>query len=293
MKILVTGAKGQLGSEIIRLLETGSSEIGKINPVYLEAKILGTDKNVLDITSLNNVRRILAEFHPDIVINTAAYTHVDNCETNGDLAFKVNALGAKNIAMVCEELSSKLIHLSTDYVFNGSYQDPYREYDLPYPINVYGKTKYLGEMYVREFCTKYFIIRTSWLYGYNGKNFVKTILKSAKVKEHIDVVDDQIGSPTSAEDLAYHILMIALTKDYGIYHCAGNGRCSWFQFACKIVEFSKLNCKVNPIKTERLKNIARRPAYSSLDNLMLRNTVKDEMRQWEDALKTFIGNINF
>lgn len=292
MKVLITGAKGQLGSEIIHILDTGASEIGQINEVYLSAKVLGTDKNMLDITSLNSVKKLLTEFNPDIVINAAAYTNVDNCEANQDLAFRVNALGAKNMALACEELGSKLIHLSTDYVFDGTCKEPYREYDLPSPINVYGKTKYLGEEYIREFCTKYFIIRTSWLYGYNGKNFVKAIMKVGAEKECIDVVSDQIGNPTNAEDLGYHILKIALTEDYGIYHCSGNNMCSWFEFAQKIIELSKLNCRVNPIKTENFKSIAKRPSYSSLDNLMLRCTVKDEMRQWEDALKTFISNIN-
>lgn len=293
MNILVTGADGQLGREIIHILKSGSAQIGKINKIYQSSKLLGANREILDITSLDNVRRVFDEFDPDIVINTAAFTHVDNCETNQDLASKVNALGAKNLAMVCEELGAKLIHLSTDYVFDGSSKTPYREYDLASPINVYGKTKYLGEVYVRDFCTKYFIIRTSWLYGYSGKNFVKTILRVATEKEHIDVVDDQLGSPTNAEDLAYHILKVALTNDYGIYHCTGNGSCSWFEFARKIIEFSKSNCTVNPIKTEKLKRPAKRPSYSLLDNLMLRCTVKDEMRRWEDALEVFINNIDY
>ncbi|WP_432665329.1 dTDP-4-dehydrorhamnose reductase [Wukongibacter baidiensis] len=293
MNILVTGANGQLGSGILHVLNTGYSEIGEINKTYQSSKILGANKEVLDIASLDKVRKVFNECTPDVVINAAAFTHVDNCETNRDLAFKVNALGAKNIAMTCEEFRSKLIHLSTDYVFNGSSKTPYSEYDLPSPINVYGKTKYLGEVYVREFCTNYFILRTSWLYGYTGKNFVKTILKAATEKDHINVVDDQIGSPTNVQDLVYHILKIALTEDYGIYHCTGNGHCSWFEFACKIIEFSKSNCTVNPIKTEKLKRAAVRPSFSLLDNLMLRCTVKDEMRQWEDALEMFINNIDF
>ncbi len=293
MKVLVTGAKGQLGSEIIHILKTGSSSIGKINDAYLSAEILGTDKSTLDITNLNNMRKILGEFNPNIVINTAAYTNVDDCEVNQDLAFKINAIGGKNMAVVCEELGAKLIYLSTDYVFDGNCRTPYREYDSPSPINIYGKTKYLGELYVGQFSTRYFIIRTSWLYGYNGKNFVKTIMKSAAKKDYINVVDDQIGNPTNVEDLAYHILKVALTEDYGIYHCTGNGKCSWFEFACKIIELNKFNCKVNPIESKALGRIAKRPSYSSLDNSMLRCTVRDEMRQWEDALRVFINNINF
>ncbi|MCM1989287.1 dTDP-4-dehydrorhamnose reductase [Oceanirhabdus seepicola] len=290
MKILITGDKGQLGSQVLDILYKGVSELGKIHDIYINSEILGTDKKELDITSLERVRKLLQHFKPDVLINTSAYTNVDGCESNKDLAFKVNALGARNLAIVCEEIGAKLIHVSTDYVFDGRYSIPQREYDLPNPISIYGKTKYLGEEYIKQFCTKYFIVRTAWLYGYNGKNFVKTIIKAAKEKRYLEVVDDQKGNPTNAEDLAYHILKIALTDEYGIYHCTGKGQCSWYDFACRIVEYAGMDCHVKPIKSNEIKRAAKRPANSSLDNMMLRCIVGDETREWEEALAEFIHN---
>ena len=291
IKILVTGAKGQLGSQIIEILKKGYSEIGKINDSYIGADINGIDIKDLDITNLNDTARFVNKVQPDIIINPAAYTNVDACEANCDDAFKVNSMGAKNIAIAAENIGAKLIHISTDYVFKGDGKTPYREYDVPGPVSVYGKSKLLGEKYVEKFCSKYFIIRTAWLYGYNGKNFVKTIIKAGMDKGHLDVVDDQRGNPTNAEDLAHHILKIALTDEYGIYHCTGNGECSWYDFACKIIEYSGINCTVSPMKSDKLNRAAKRPSYSSLDNMMLRCTVGDEMRDWDIALKMFIENI--
>lgn len=288
MRILITGARGQLGSEISEMIEERFSTLGKIDNVYSESKVLSTSKDSLDITSINNVREMLIGFRPNIVINAAAFTNVDKCETDLDLAFEVNVLGARNLAIVCKEIDSKLIHLSTDYVFNGNNDIPYKEYDSPNPINVYGDTKYLGEKYVQQFCDKYFILRTSWLFGKKGKNFVKTIIKIAAESDQIDVVADQVGNPTNSEDLSFHILKLALTDEYGIYHCSGNGSCSWFEFAKKIIEYKNMDCLINPIKTKELKQVAKRPSYSCLDNLMLRCTIGDKMRHWEDALKTFI-----
>ena len=228
---------------------------------------------------------------PNIAINCAAYTNVDSCEDNYELAFKVNSLGARNLAIACEKIKAKLIHISTDYVFEGNGQVPYKEYDLNNPVSVYGKSKLLGERYVKEFCSRYFIVRTSWLYGYSGNNFVKTIIKAAKEKRQLQVVDDQIGNPTNAEDLAYHILKLLLTEEYGIYHCTGSGECSWYDFACKIVEFSNIDCKVDRMKSDKLNRKAKRPYFSSLDNMMLRCTIGDEMRNWQEALKVFINTL--
>lgn len=291
IKILVTGAKGQLGSQIIETLRKGYSKIGKIDDSYTNADIIGIDIKDLDITNLNDTIEFINQIKPDIIISPAAYTNVDACEANCDDAFKVNAIGARNMAIAAENVGAKLIHISTDYVFKGDGKTPYREYDVPDPVSVYGKSKLLGEKYVEKFCSKYFIIRTAWLYGYNGKNFVKTIMKAGLDKGHLDVVDDQRGNPTNAEDLAHHILKIAITDEYGIYHCTGNGECSWYDFACKIIEYSRINCTVSPIKSDKLNRAAKRPSYSSLDNMMLRCTVGDEMRDWDTALKMFIENI--
>ena len=226
MKVLITGGNGQLGRELINLFNKKECSLGKIDKTFLYSEMISEGKKTLDITTLENVRSYFFKFKPHIVINTAAYTNVDGCESNIDLAFKANALGPRNLAIACEEINSKLIHISTDYIFHGKNNLPYREFDLPNPINIYGKSKHLGEEYLKQFCSRYFILRTSWLYGHNGKNFVKTILKASKEKNHLDVVDDQTGNPTNAEDLAYHILKLALTDEYGIYHCTGNGACS-------------------------------------------------------------------
>lgn len=288
MNILITGAKGQLGSELIKILETGHSELGSIPNEFFAAKVIGLDVDRLDITDSTAVSKLMKENRVDLVINCAAYTNVDGCEENLDTAFNVNAIGARNIAIVAEQMGAKLVQLSTDYVFSGNSTVPYAEWECCNPQSIYGKSKALGELYVRDFCSKYFIIRTAWLYGYVGRNFVKTILRLAREKGYLKVVDDQRGSPTNAVDLAHHILKIAATEEYGIYHCTGRGNCTWYEFACKIVEYARISCKVFPCNTKELGQAAKRPSYSSLDNIMLRNTVGDEFRNWEIALQYFM-----
>lgn len=291
MKLLVTGARGQLGLQIRAVLERGKSELGEIDDIYKKAEIKYVSYSELDITILKDVLEYTEEYKPDIIINCAAYTNVDKCESDVDTAFKVNAIGPRNIAVAAKKIGAKLLHVSTDYVFNGESRVPFREYDIPQPINVYGKTKLLGEQYVREFCDKYFIVRTSWLYGKYGRNFVFTILNMAKEKGYLEVVNDQRGNPTNAEDLAYHILKLVLTDEYGIYHCTGKGECSWYDFACKIVEYAGINCTIVPITSDKINRAAKRPSYSSLDNMMLRCTIGDNMRNWKDALKAFIDGL--
>lgn len=290
MKILITGAKGQLGNEIIDIINSGSAEIGSISENIKNSKIIALDINELDITKLDDVRNIIGKYNPDVVINCAAATNVDNCESNEDVAFKINALGPRNLAIISEEIGAKLVQVSTDYVFSGEGNSPLKEYELTAPTSVYGKTKLLGEKYVSEFSSKYFIVRTAWLYGYIGHNFVYTIMRVGKEKESINVVNDQRGNPTHANDLAYHILKLIETDEYGVYHCTGKGECTWYDFAKKIMELNKLNCKVNPCTSNEYKTPAKRPAYSSLDNMMLRNTVGDEMREWDEALRSFVKN---
>lgn len=274
------------------MLDKGFSELGPISSLYNDCNVKGIDIQDLDIADIKSVNEFFTKYKPDIIINPAAFTNVDLCESMEDEAFKANAIGARNIAIAAENIGAKLIHISTDYVFDGEGTVPYREYDVPNPQSVYGKTKLMGEEYVREFCSKYFIMRTAWLYGYNGKNFVKTIIKTAREKGHLDVVDDQRGTPTNAEDLAYHILKIASMEEYGIYHCTGNGECTWYDFAKRIVEYAGIQCSVDPMKSNKLKRAAKRPSYSVLDNMMLRCTVGDEMRDWEKALKVYIENAN-
>ena len=295
MKILITGSNGQLGSELQKIVSTGKAEIGSVSEEIKNAEVFAMDVDTLDITNLEQVKKVLNEVKPDVVINCAAATNVDGCEANQDLAFKINSLGPRNLAMVAEELGAKIVQVSTDYVFSGVGEAPLKECDLVAPVSVYGKTKLLGEEFVRDFSTKYYIVRTAWLYGYVGHNFVYTMMKLGKDRDTLNVVNDQLGNPTHANDLAYHILKLIQTEEYGVYHCTGKGECSWYNFASEIMKLSGRNCTVNPCTSEEYKsmypNSADRPAYSSLDNMMLRCTIGDEMRDWKDALKTFMDNV--
>jgi dTDP-4-dehydrorhamnose reductase len=289
MKVLITGGKGQLASEILDNLITGVNELGEIPNELKNSEITSVDVDELDITNLAQVKDFFENKRPQIVINCAAMTNVDGCESNLELAFKVNAIGARNLAIACNEFDAKLVHISTDYVFEGVGTVPYCEWDICNPQSIYGKSKFLGENYVKEMCKKYFVFRTSWLYGYYGNNFVKTIIKAANEKDSLKVVNDQRGNPTNAADLAFHILHACVTNEYGIYHCTGEGECSWYDFACKIVELAKIDCVVNPCTTDEFPRPAKRPAFSSLNNLMLKSTIGNQMRDWETALKEFIN----
>lgn len=292
MKILITGSKGQLGNELINIINSGTAEIGTVSEKIKQAEIIALDVEELDITNLEMVKAVLHRENPHVVINCAAATNVDGCESNREMAFKINALGPRNLAMVSEEIGAKLVQVSTDYVFSGVGDVPLTEYDATAPYSVYGKTKLAGENYVKEFSSKYFIVRTAWLYGYVGKNFVYTMMNFGKQKEEITVVNDQKGNPTHANDLAYHILKLVETEEYGVYHCTGEGECTWYDFAKLIMELSCSKCKVKPCTSEEYKTPAKRPEYSSLDNMMLRCTVGNEMRQWQEALKSFMEKQN-
>ncbi len=296
MKILITGANGQLGTELCNCLQNGKTELGNIAKELLNAKVYKTDIDTLDITNLGEVMQFVKNTTPDVIISCAAYTNVDGCETNFDDAFKVNAIGARNLSMAAQKVKAKLIHVSTDYVFSGKKADnPVSECDIPAPSSAYGKTKLLGEKYAQQFCKKTFIVRTSWLYGYVGNNFVKTMVRVGKQKGELTVVSDQVGNPTNAADLAHHILKLATTKQYGVYHCTGNGICSWYDFATEIIKLAKINASVKPCTTKEYKKnnpaSASRPEYSALDNTMLRVTVGDEMRDWKKALKCYFDNV--
>ncbi len=288
MRILITGSNGQLGKELLSIIKKGKAEIGEISNVIISSKVFGVDVDILDITNIKKVRRKMYELKPDVVINCAAATNVEGCERNKDLAFKVNSLGPRNLAIVCQELNAAMVQISTDYVFSSTSNKPLAEFDVPDPISVYGKTKLLGEKYVQEFCSKYFIVRTAWLYGHVGKNFVYTMMKLGKENSEINIVNDQFGNPTNANDLAYHILKLIEFEEYGIYHCSGKGECSWYDFASEIINLSGEKCKVNPCTSDEYKSSVKRPKYSALDNMMLRNTIGDEMRDWKDAIKSFI-----
>lgn len=291
MKILITGANGQLGTELCRCLTRGETELGPLPKKLLHATVIATDVDTLDITNLSAVSSFVRHHAPDVIISCAAYTNVDGCEIHADDAFKVNALGARNLAIAAEEAGAKLIHVSTDYVFRGEGDTPLSECELPCPKSMYGKTKLLGEEYVQKFCSRWFIVRTAWLYGYVGKNFVKTMVNAGKKFGALTVVNDQLGNPTNAADLAHHLLKLAVTEEYGVYHCTGEGVCSWYDFASEIIRLAGVDATVAPCTSAEYKAknpaSADRPAWSALDNRMLRCTVGDEMRPWRDALACY------
>lgn len=274
MKVLITGANGQLGREIYK-------HFGHIHELIL------TDIDKLDITKHDEVRDIFAQEKPHAVVHCAAYTNVDGAESDFDGAFKVNVIGSQNIAGQCVERNARMIYVSTDYVFDGNTDKPYREYDNTNPQSVYGKTKLLGEQIVKEILPRHYIVRTAWLYG-DGHNFVKTMLKLAGQKDRLQVVNDQFGSPTYTKDLAGTIFRLLATDAYGTYHASCNGECSWYDFACKIFELKGISIPVDPVPTEAFPRPARRPRYSVLENYMLEMTVGDTMRHWEEALKEYL-----
>lgn len=291
MKILITGSKGQLGNALRCLINNDDSMIGRIPPCYSSCEIIAVDIDDLDITDRKAVLSFVTDKKPNIIVNCAAMTNVDGCESNAVLADSINAHGPENLAIAAESVGAKFVHISTDYVFRGDSNVPYVESDACDPVTEYGKSKLHGEQLAAANSSRLFIMRTSWLYGLVGKNFVKTIRNIAREKGVLSVVDDQRGNPTNAEDLAYHILAVAATDNYGIYHCTGSGECTWYDFACKIVELSGIPCKVSPCTTEQSARKARRPAYSSLRNLHLEQTVGDKMRYWEDALADYINKL--
>ena len=296
MKILVTGCKGQLGTEIQKQLRAGTSEIGAIPDCYRNAEVTAIDLDTLDLSDLKAVKAYAENLKPDLIINCAAFTNVDGCETSHDTAFAANALGPRNLAIAAEETGAKLIHISTDYVFDGkdNGQVPRDEADLPHPISAYGSTKLAGEEYVKAFSRHYFILRTAWLYSYYGKNFVKTIVNAGKKRGTLTVVNDQCGNPTNAVDLAHTALQLGATEEYGVYHCTGEGICSWYDFACAIIEEAGVNASVSPCTSAEYKAAnpasADRPAWSALDNRMLRCTIGNPMREWRAALHAFFAN---
>ena len=267
MKIIITGSNGQLGNSLQTLLKEDNSAIGKIPAIYKGCEIFPVDVDTLDIGDSEAVSEYIKKVQPDLIINCAAMTNVDGCETDLELANRVNAIGPENLAVAAKENGAKLVHISTDYVFRGDATTPYVETDECNPVTAYGSSKRQGEINVLEHCERSYILRTSWLYGLVGSNFVKTIRRVAKERGVLKVVDDQRGNPTNADDLAYHILLVAETENYGIYHCTGTGECSWYDFACKILEYSKIPCDISPCSTEESGRKAKRPAYSSLRNL--------------------------
>jgi len=283
MKVLVTGANGQLGTDLCIALK--------------DFKVISLAHNDIEITNLNSVKEALNKYEPDVIINTAAYVRVDESETNQDKAFLVNALGARNVAVIAQELEAKLVHISTDYVFGGEaelHTTPYTEFDTPAPPNVYGKSKLAGENLVQHLCTKHFIIRTSGLFGLAGSsgkgggNFVETMLRLAQEREELRVVNDQVLSPTYTKDLAKKIVQLIDTEYYGIFHITNKGACSWYEFTKEVLRLAGLKVRVTPITSDQYPQKAKRPRFSALDNYHLRLLGMDDMRTWQEALRDYM-----
>lgn len=277
MKVLITGCRGQLGLELIR-------QFNEFDGLY---SLIETDVHNLDITNQAMVFDLVKSQKPDVIINCAAYTNVDGCESDELNAYRVNAIGPQNLSAAAFSVGAKIVQVSTDYVFDGTVSSPKIESDPINPRSVYGKSKALGEILVKEINPRHFIVRTAWLYG-EGNNFVRTMLKLAKEKDEVKVVNDQFGSPTSTKDLARCIIKLINTESYGTYHGTCEGSCSWNQFAKKIFEIKGINIKVSDITTEELNRPAERPKYSVLDNFMLRLIGINEFRSWEEALIDYL-----
>jgi len=281
MKILATGAKGMLGKDLCPILKKANHEV------------IETDIEELDITQIDKIYEMVESLKPEIIINCAAYTKVDKAEQESEKAFLINGVGVQNLAFVCRDLNIDLLHLSTDYVFDGKKKAPYMPFDFPNPINAYGSSKLAGEKYLQWLCDKFYIIRTSWLYGENGPNFVFSILKSAQARKEIKVVNDHIGSPTWTMTLSHAISEIIGTKKYGIYHITDytDHGISWFEFAQEIINLSGSKAKIIPCKNEEFPHPARRPKNSVLDITMTRLTFKISIPSWKESLRNFLSQI--
>ncbi|RBQ22785.1 GDP-L-fucose synthase [Candidatus Methanobinarius endosymbioticus] len=276
MKILITGYKGMLGSDLITILDENGYEL------------ILTDVDELDITDIEQVKNTLKKEKPDMVINAAAYTDVDGCETNRELAFNVNSIGPKNLAIVSNDIGAKLLHISTDYVFSGDNSNPYNEDDETEPQSYYGETKLQAEEFIKQYMNDYFIVRTAWLYGINGKNFVKTMLELAKNHDEITVVNDQHGSPTFTKDLALAILELIKTNKYGTYHVTNSDTCTWFEFTKDIFKLDDIDVNVKPVTTEEYSTPAKRPQYSVLSNNKWKNSGFKPLRNYKEALNEYM-----
>jgi dTDP-4-dehydrorhamnose reductase len=276
MKILILGHKGMLGSDLmLRMMATHD--------------VTGKDVGDFDITVADDCERVIAECSPDVVINAAAYTNVDACETDRERCFAVNAAGVKNIALACRGKGIRIVHFSTDYIFDGRKETPYVEEDEPAPLNVYGASKLEGERFLQAFSDRWLLIRTAWLYGKNGKNFVKTILEKAAAVKTLDVVDDQIGAPTYSWDLAGAVQLLVEGGHEGLFHVTNRGRCSWYEFACKILQYAgKNDVTVRPIPSAELTRPAVRPAWSVLSSQKFSEATGKAMRFWQIALQDYL-----
>ena len=278
MKILITGSNGMLGHDLTNVLEKGH-------------ELILTTSKTLDITDKQQVIEFISHSKPDIVINSAAYTDVDGCEDNPDIAYSVNGEGVKNLAIACSKIDAALVHISTDYVFDGSATEPIGEDGEIGPISVYGKSKLMGEQAIQEILDKYFIVRTAWLYGINGRNFPRTMLELAENHSEITVVYDEVGTPTYTPDLACAISQLIETDYYGIYHITNSDYCSWCEFAGYIFKLAGKDVTVIPVTASEFARPAPRPSYSVLKNKKWIDKGFKPLRSYKDAIKEYIGLI--
>ncbi|MEG1848497.1 MAG: dTDP-4-dehydrorhamnose reductase [Lachnospiraceae bacterium] len=278
-KIIVTGCNGQLGRAINQQLANAA-----------DITLVNTDVAELDITDIDKVMTLTREVQPYAILNCAAHTGVDACETQCDSAYRINAIGPRNLSIAATEVGAKMVQISTDYVLPGDAAQPYIEFDAVGPKGMYGKTKLAGENFVKEFAKDYFIFRTAWLYG-EGRNFVKTMLQLSETHDTVRVVGDQYGTPTSATELAKVIVQLLPTDNYGLFHATCEGSCNWADFATKIFQLAGKKTKVEAITTAEFAAAAPRPAYSVLDNYMLRLTTDYTFAPWEEALVTYMKTL--
>lgn len=279
MRVLVTGVKGQLGHDVMNELAKRGYEG------------IGVDVEEMDITDAAAVERVMREAHADKVVHCAAWTAVDAAEDQVDLCRKVNALGTENIAKMCRELDLPMIYLSTDYVFDGEGTRPWEPDDERHPLNVYGQTKYEGELAVEKYLEKYFIVRIAWVFGVNGKNFIKTMLKLSETHDTLTVVDDQVGSPTYTYDLARLLADMLETEKYGRYHATNEGLCSWYEFAQEIFRQAGKNVTVLPVSSEEYPAKAKRPHNSRMNKDKLEEMGFERLPSWQDALSRYLKEI--
>lgn len=278
-KIIVTGCNGQLGRAINKQYENDS-----------QIELVNTDVAELDITNIGDVMEFVTGIQPYGIINCAAHTGVDACETDADNAYRINAIGPRNLSIAATKTGAKMIHISTDYVFEGNGTKPYIEFDQVNPQGMYGATKLAGENFVKEFAKDYFIIRTAWLYG-DGKNFVKTMLRLSETNDTVRVVGDQFGTPTSTKELAKMIAYLLPTENYGLFHGTCEGACSWADFTKEIFRIAKKATKVQAITTAEYPTPAVRPAYSVLENYMLKLTTDFKFATWQDAIEEYLKEL--
>ena len=279
MKVLVTGVKGQLGYDVVNELTKRGIEA------------VGVDIQDMDITDAASVEKVIGEVAPDAVIHCAAYTAVDAAEDNVELCRRVNADGTQNIANVCKKLDCKMVYISTDYVFDGEGTRAWEPDDERHPLNIYGQTKYEGELAVQNTLEKYFIVRISWVFGVNGKNFIKTMLNLGKTHDHLTVVNDQFGSPTYTYDLARLLVDMVQTDKYGIYHATNEGICNWYEFACEIFRKAGMNVDVATVPASEYPTKAKRPENSRMSKEKLTENGFERLPSWQDALERYLPQI--